>query len=486
VVAVREAVLRLRASWAAVPLAVGLGAVMGLALFRLPLRDLLAAVLVLAAALAVFAWPSLTMGAALVWLCLQELIRRLLIPLAGWSSNDPLLLVVPAVVVLYCLLHGAFRRPWNGVTRMMVVMLGVLALESLSPAGSGLRANLVGALFVVIPLLWFFIGRSIHPRLVDRVLRTLPWAALPVLAYGLWQLYVGLPPWDQAWVHAVGYAALDLGTHVRPFATFASSAEYEIFLLCAAVVSFGLAFRSRGPRAVLYLALGMVNWIGAFLDGSRTGIVLTVGAVGILWAYRRPGQRAVRLGLTAAGVVAGYVLFIHGHHFHPPSLSAGASATDTVFAHQMQGLTHPLSKKDSTLSIHLNMMKSGFLSGFRHPLGLGVGAITLAGSRFGSGAANSEFDVTNMFVAGGLIGGFTYLVAWGSILLAALMPPQRPSLQRYLLPALLLAAFGQWLNGGYYLVSALIWLVIGSALGRGERGTSPAWAPNGRARGPGG
>lgn len=467
----RELAFRLKESWASVPLAMFLGGALGLALLRVPLRDFLAGVFVLAAALAVFAWPSLTMGGALIWLTLQGLIRRLLIPVAGWSSNDPLLLIVPVVVILCCLQHGAFRRPWNGLTRLMVALCAMLLFESVTPLGAGLRANMVGALFVLIPVLWFFVGRTVHPNVVRAVLRVLPWAALPVMAYGLWQLLVGLPPWDAAWVQTVGYAALDLAGHVRPFGTFASSAEYEGFLLCASAVAFGIAFKSRGLRVPLYLALGVVSFIGGFLDGSRTGVVLTVGGIGVLWAYRRPSHRLARLALTAAGVVVGYFALVHGHHFQSPATAGSSSATNAVFQHQMQGLTHPLSKKDSTLSVHLRMMRAGFMSGFHHPLGLGVGVITLAGSRFGSAVVNSEFDVTNMFIAGGVLGGVTYLAAWLTTLIWALRPPRNVTLERYLLPGLLLGAFGQWLNGGYYLLSALIWLIIGSTLGRPDSKT---------------
>lgn len=475
----RELALRLKESWATVPLAVFLGGVLGLALFRVPLRDFLAAVLVLAAALAVFVWPSLTMGGALIWLTLQGLVRRLLIPLAGWSSNDPLLLVVPLVVILCCLQHGAFRRPWNALTRLMIALCAMLLFESITPVGAGVRANMVGALFVLIPALWFFVGRTVHPDLVRTVLRVLPWAALPIMAYGLWQLLVGLPPWDAAWVQSVGYAALDLAGHVRPFGTFASSAEYEGFLLCASAVAFGIAFQSRGLRVPLYLALGVVTFVGGFLDGSRTGVVLTVGGVGVLWAYRRPSHRLGRLALTAAGVVVGYLALIHGHHFQAPPAGASSATTNAVFQHQMQGLTHPLSKKDSTLSTHLRMLRAGFTSGFHHPLGLGVGVITLAGSRFGSAVVNSEFDVTNMFIAGGVVGGFTYLAAWVTTLIWALTPPRHVTLERYLLPGLLLGSFGQWLNGGYYLLSALIWLIIGSTLARPASAAGGEEAPAG-------
>lgn len=462
----REVALRLKESWATAPIALLLGGTLGLALLRLPLRDLLAGVLVLAAALAVFRWPSLTMGSALVWLTLQGLVRRLLIPVVGWSSNDPLLLIVPVVVVLACLQHRAFRRPWNALTRMMVVVCGIIAVETVSPAGAGLRANLVGAMFVLVPALWFFIGRSVHPKLARTVVAALPWAALPVLGYGLWQLFIGLPPWDLAWVKAVGYSALDLAGHTRPFGTFASSAEDEIFLLCASVAGFGIAFRSRGLRVPLYLALGLASFVGAFLDGARTGIVLSVGGIGILWAYRRRQHRLWRLAVVGAGVVVGYLALIHGHHFQAPSGVAANSTTNAVFQHQMQGLTHPLNKRDSTLSLHLRMIRASFVAGFRHPLGQGVGMITLAGARFGAAAANSEVDLTNMFIAGGVLGGFAYLTAWLMVLIGAMRMPANATLERYVLPAILLAAFGQWLNGGYYLVSALVWLIIGSTLGR--------------------
>ncbi len=453
-----------RHRWLASAMAILVGGVSAFLLIHGDARVIIALILTVVAGLAVFLWPRATVLFLVAWLPFQEMVRRMLIPAAGWSPNDPILLFVPAVVGIYCLLHPVFRKPWNDITRWMVVVLAVACVQAVSPMGAGLRANLIGAMFIVVPLLWFFVGRTVDAKTIDLIVRAIPFLGIIIGSYGMYQFNVGFLPWDKAWVHLAGYTALHVGGFVRPFGTFASSAEYETFLLIAALVSFGLAFRLRGVAAVLYGALGVGFWAAGFLDGSRTGMVYTAAGVGILWAYRVESQRYMRLLAAAVGTVVIYLVAVHGHHFAAGGLGASSKAGQ-MFSHQMSALSAPFSAKTSTLTIHIDMIKYGVMFGFRHPLGDGLGVITAAGGRFGSGSMSMEADYSNFFIAGGVFGGLAYL--WTVMILAyrSLTQSKLSSVAAYVLPSILLLTSGQWLNGGYYFVSALVWLLAGSLLG---------------------
>lgn len=454
-----------RHRWAMLPFALAIGAGCGWDLVHGNLRLLLAMLLLLTGALAVLAWPMATVGGMLAWLPILGLVRRLLIPVGGWSSYDPLLLFAPAVVVLFCVEHPVFARPWNTVTRWAVIVTLACSVEAVSPMGAGLRANMVGALFIVVPLLWFFVGRVVPEMTAESIIRVVPFAGLPLLAYSGVQVFFGLPIWDQAWVNLAGYAALSLGHFIRPFGTFASGAENEIFLLFIAALSFGLALRTRGVGRWVYAVLCPVYWAGAFLDGSRTGMVAEVLALGILWTYSGRRFRLLRVLMTVGLAAGGYIYLLH-HTQSALTLTTPGSLTGQIVSHQVQGLAHPFNTQDSTAPLHAQMLFSGFISGFHHPLGEGLGIITLAGTRFGGGAASSEVDLSNLFIAGGVVGGLGYLgLAW-LVARGALRAASEGGLPAYVLPALLVVAGGQWLNGGYYFIAPLVWMMCGHVLGR--------------------
>ena len=452
---------------ALLPVALALGAALG---WLLPhggaLRLLLTLVYAGAVLLAVFRWPMLVVIALCAWLPILALVRRLLIPIAGWSSNDPLLLAAPIAVVFYTLQRGGFARPWNRLTQWVAVMTLITCIQAISPLGAGIRANIVGALFITMPLLWFFVGRTVDAGTVEAIVRALPIAGLPLLAYGLRQVWFGFFPWDRAWIDVAGYAALNLGGFTRPFGTFASSAEFEVFLLVGAVVAFGTAFRSAGLVRPLYLALAALYWMGAFLGGSRTGVVMSVASVGLLWTLQGGRSRMVRILLTLAVAAGGFVYLQH-HAQAAVTAAPTDSVTQQVISHQVNGLTHPLNGKDSTAGLHWRMLVGGIGAGMHHPLGEGLGLVTIAGSKFGTSTASSEVDFANMFVATGIVGGIVYLGIVGMLAFSSVRAGARAEgLAEFVLPAVLLVTSGEWLNGGYYFVAAFTWLLAGSILGR--------------------
>ncbi len=155
--------------------------------------------------------PSRLLYGLVVWLVALGLVRRLFDTTAGATSHaglgDPLLLVEP-VVMLVLVAVASQRGAFRDRTRLAnaVLVLNVLAVvEVLNPLQGSPLVGVGGLLFLLVPMLAFWVGRSLVD---DRMLRRLfvMIAALGVLAviYGLFQQYRGLPSWDEAWVHLVG------------------------------------------------------------------------------------------------------------------------------------------------------------------------------------------------------------------------------------------------------------------------------------------
>jgi hypothetical protein len=113
-------------------------------------------------------------------------------------------------------------------------------------------------------------------------------------------------------------------------------------------------------------------------------------------------------------------------------------------------------------------MIGGLRIAVEHPTGLGTGATSIASDR-GAGTSNSttEVDLTNVFISFGIFGGLLF-----AVLLARVMWTVgreafgRHEVDAILILAVLVASFGQWLNGGLYALSPLVWLLVGSVVGQ--------------------
>jgi Na+-driven multidrug efflux pump len=109
------------------------------------------------------------------------------------------------------------------------------------------------------------------------------------------------------------------------------------------------------------------------------------------------------------------------------------------------------------------MMREGVLYGFTSPAGRGLGATTLAASKYGEKTINAEVDFANLMLSLGLLGGLLYAAIVVVVLMKALRwwTTERHTLALVTL-GILVVTLGSWLIGGEYSATALIWFVIGS------------------------
>ena len=276
-----------------------------------------------------------------------------------------------------------------------------------------------------------------------------------VALYGLNQAWNGLPTWDSEWVSRTGYAALNVGEVIRAFGTFSSAAEYAQYLGIGIVVSVAFAL-GRLPQMLPAVPLLAV---AVFYESSRGIMVTTTFAVIVVVAARTGNmQRAV---VTLAVCLLGLSL---AFAFGRGSLeNKAASSSDPLVSHQLGGLADPFNKDTSTLPSHLTLLRDGFSSGLLNPLGNGITSTNLAGTKLSTESSTStEVDVTNVFVSLGTFGGLAYLALILLVLTAALrVAVERGDAVSLAALGILILTFGQWLNGGFYAVSPLIWLTAG-------------------------
>jgi hypothetical protein len=377
----------------------------------------------------------------------------------GYPKNDPLLLIAPAIAVLLlgqALLRGR-RTSGTLVSWLVLVLMTLMLIEMFNPAQGELQIGFAGALFYLVPLLWFWVARSFATL---ELARHFTWViiALGVAAMllGLYQTYFGLLPFEQQWVEQIGYQSLYISDEVvRAIGFFNSSAEYQRYLLVVAVTLFALWSTTRSPLVVL-LPLFLVS---IFLSAARGPVVMVLMAMVVVWAISARNvmawlPRLLVAALIGTGALLALLLYLH-------SSSLGGRVAPLV-ERQVGGLLDPANQEKSTATGHLQMIEDGFIAGVVMPAGSGLGATTEAAQKYGARNQNAEVDFANLMISLGLLGGLLYLVIVMTVLLRGLKWWQIER-QPYALVVLgsLVATLGGWLIGGEYSVAALIWFQVG-------------------------
>jgi hypothetical protein len=336
--------------------------------------------------------------------------------------------------------------------------MGVLG--ALNPLQGSLLAALAGLVIFIVPILWFWIGRTlVDDRKLAQVYLIAAGITVAAAIYGVAQSLGFFFAFDQFWVDAVEdtYVSLKVGRGVvRAFGFSSSAAEYGK-LLGIAIVVFGARFLTRRTRSrLVYPAVFALLGVALLLSALRTTTVLTVVACGVLWGARKRASLARVLGLGVAAVV----LLVAGLSALGPT-AFGEDSVGVLVERQVSGLSDPLNPQESTLGVHSNLVVRAVVGALGTPLGQGTATITIAGKRFGESQAG-DMDIADAAIAFGFVGLFAYLVlVW------------RLGLRAYNLAVarrdwLALAALGvgivsslQWLNGGLYTIGPLAWMTFG-------------------------
>jgi len=415
--------------------------------------------------LAVLIRPDLAAFGTLIFLPFLGDIRRYISVGGGKTSQDPMLMVAPAIagMIFARMLFERGARLDTRLAKLVLAMMVVMAIEILNPLQGGITVGLAGALFYIVPLLWFWAGRSLSSETATaQLLRQLiPIIALSAAILGLFQTYVGWLSFEAQWIREQtygqqGFAALIIDGHVvRPFGFFCSPSEFSGylsigFIACAVPLIAG----RRRLTAFLMAPIGYM----LFLSAVRTAISLTAFSVLAVWAV---------MGRDAKGVAGRFILVVL---FIVPALVLGLNRlkdvdhSDRVGAlvgHSVDGLTNPT---ESTAGAHGDLWLEGISGGIMNPIGYGLGSSTPAAGRYGDRAgAAMEHDIPNLFFSLGVFGGILYLVLMFQVLRVVYgLFRDRGSLIALTVLGILISQFGYWALGTHYSTSALVWFLIGS------------------------
>ncbi len=406
----------------------------------------------------------LLVPALIIWLAALGLVRRLVTDLIEPTQFDVLLLLGPAVVLALIIGTPSFRAALLRRSRLaiLVAILAILVfVAAINPLNESLLAGLAGLMFVLIPVLGFWIGTRIDDQTLRSSLCVVAVLACAAAVYGLFQTFSGFPVWDERWIADAGYIALNVGGEIRPFASFSSASEYSAYLsvglviVCAALV---------GRARYLPLALPVIGLLATaiFFSSKRAAVFTTLAALLLMLAARRRVRGPIAITLAATLILL--VPFV-------AQRLAPAGSDNPLVAHQVGGLADPTDKGESTLVLHGTIILDSLVQSVTTPTGSGLANVTISGGRLGDaqteaggGAAGAETDIETAAVAMGIPGLLVFLLiaATGFARMYAVAQRQ-PSFLALAGLGIITATGLQWLNGGQYAVGLLPWLLLGWA-----------------------
>ncbi|HLR05415.1 MAG TPA: O-antigen ligase family protein [Pyrinomonadaceae bacterium] len=409
---------------------------------------------------------------------LRGLIRRAQYLIVDYTGDDPIHLLTPLVTLMaLVMLLRSQRLNMFRATPLAgsVSVLGLIfVLEVFNPLQGGLLIGLSGALFMLVPLVWFYFGQSVSEKFIHTALRLVVLAGIVASLYGVYQMIFGYPAFEQYWIDNTDfYSSIAVGHVRRAVATFSSAEEWGRYTEIGAIVAFGLAAGANKFSARIgWLICGLASLCAVLLSGQRTavfGLMLGIATLVLLGASTLP-RAVMRIGLLLLPVVL-IVAFVS-----PPTDSDMWSKGDnetvsTLLSHTQRGTLKP--SEEESLQVRLENWKILVTQVIPYrPLGAGLGVGSLSEMRFSQGSDLPPIDsfILVLAVACGIPGVLLFVwilsrATWLSLRTArrTATSARNANINRIvaaLMPALILnSMFG--LTFTIYSVAPVAWLLIG-------------------------
>jgi hypothetical protein len=398
----------------------------------------------------------------LLFLCVLGLIRRQVAQLVGYAEQDPILLVGPAYAFFITAWHLFQTRLVldRKSARLAAILAGIMVLQVFNPFQGGILIGLAGVLFYLVPLVWYFLGFGFRsPGLLTAVINTMMIVCVVSALYGLKQVYFGYSEAELVWQRFTGFAVEVSQKVQRPYSFFSSPAEFTHVLTIGFVLFFCQLLAGKRFAVVPLAVLGMTT----VLSGQRGAVVSLMGTSVLLWVIQSRQWQIWGVRLLMALAV---LMLVGGWTITRLQTFQLSDSSSELVGHQIEGLTDPLGKK-STLGIHLNLVQEGMLRGITNPIGYGLGATShtsrLTDSKDKSDLYSAEFDVADMFVSLGVVGGVTYVLFLFQCIRKSLFSWTRNrDFEGLCILGCILVSLGQIAYGGQYFCAMFFWLALGA------------------------
>lgn len=393
---------------------------------------------------------------ALVLVPCMAFIRRVTGGPDAYVENDPLVLLVPLLLVpaLAGLLVVGRDPRLAGTRALWLGFLGWSALVSLVVPGSGLAVRLFGLLSVLVPaVLGYAVFEGMHRRLPHGAVVSVVALAPVAAVYGIVQYLVN-PPWDLAWLADRQEDLISVGLPepggYRIFGPLEAPLPYALYLglglvLLAAWVLWGRSGRRRGRLPLVALSTGLL--LTALLLTATRSVLFGLPLVALAAVAFLPGRRRLPALVLAVLVAVGTLVV--------PALAADQLYSDE---RQVERLQVDEVGDDTSLLARLDLLDQ-FGDVLEAPWGTGLGTSGQA-TRLETGSDEAD-NVDNGYLAlaqeTGLVGVVLFVllvvraITWGRRLLGSPDPDRA------------LAVGGSFLGVLYFAVLLLTGSVLSSS-----------------------
>lgn len=314
-------------------------------------------------------------------------LRRAQYILVPYSQTEPIHVLTP-IVTLIAFIIVIFRHkletirltPLAGWT---TALAAICFVQIFNPKQGSLFVGFSGALFYLVPMAWFYFGQTVREDFVPKVLRLIVILGVIASLHGVYQLVFGYPYFEKYWIDNTDlYSSIAVYNVQRALATFNSAEEWGRYIQIGCTVAIGLGLsRDEGKkRAFWFIAAGLLFLMIVF-TGQRTSIfgLMLAGGVLFLTGAKNFSGMLTRLGLMFAPLVL-IVAFSN-----PLSEDAGyeldeSDRVGTMLTHTTKGTINPTGEGslEARFDTWSQLLARDIPS---NPIGLGLGAATLAGSR---------------------------------------------------------------------------------------------------------
>lgn len=409
---------------------------------------------------------------------LRGLLRRAQYLFVDYAATDPIHVLSPLVTLLAVALvlktHGLGilrKSPLAGA----ISLLGLIYLVQIfNPLQGGLFIGLSGALFMLVPLTWFYFGQEVKLNFMTAALRLVVFVGLIASLYGIYQLTFGYPAFEQYWLdNTEFYNSIAVGKVQRAVATFSSAEEWGRYIEIGALIAFGFAAAAtRLLRRMGWLLAGASLAAVLLLTGQRTaifGFVLGFAVLLLLGAQTLRGvaTRAVILLLPVL-----LVAFLAKAPSEDEMWSKGENEkVGTLVSHTTRGTLNPAGEESMQARLETwTYLATNVLPA--RPLGAGLGAGTLSEMKFNQSSDMPPIDsfIIVLAIACGIPAALLFLwilarAMWMSLRAARRATVGTPEaavarIVAALLPAIILNTFFG-LTFTLYSAAPIAWLLIG-------------------------
>ncbi|MDX6614899.1 MAG: hypothetical protein QOD75_4085 [Blastocatellia bacterium] len=318
----------------------------------------------------------------------RGLLRRAQYLVVDYTTTDPIHILTPIVtlfaVAVVLRKHGlnVFRQsPLAGP----VSLLGLIfLLQVINPLQGGLFIGLTGALFMLVPLFWFYFGQEVQMNFMRAALRLMVVVGLLASLYGIYQLAFGYPAFEQYWLdNTEFYDSIAVGHVQRALASFSSAEEWGRYIELGAIIAFGFGAAATRVwrRAGWYVAGASLAGV-LLLTGQRTAVFGFALGFAVLLLLGAKDLRGAILRVSILLLPVLLIVFLAKAPSEDEMWSKNENEkVGTLVSHTTRGTLNPAGED----SMQIRLENWAYLATKvvpARPLGAGLGAGTLSEMKF--------------------------------------------------------------------------------------------------------